>query len=79
MFGNGKINPSSKELQMKKFSRKGIYAKINIKKKDIFSKKNVIIRRPYNGLDPDDINKFLGKKNIKYIKKNQSLKKKYIN
>jgi sialic acid synthase SpsE len=79
LFGNGKINPSNKELEMKKFSRKGIYAKINIKKKDIFSDKNLIIRRPYNGLDPDDINKFLGKKNTKYIKKNQSLKKKYIN
>ena len=47
-LNDGKINPSKNELKMKKFCRKGLYAKINIKKGDIFSQKNIIIRRPYN-------------------------------
>lgn len=78
-LGNGEINPSNKELKMKKFCRKGLYAKNNIKKGDIFSRKNIIIRRPYNGYNPENINIFLKNKNKKYLQKGQSLKKENIN
>jgi len=75
LLGNGKIFPSNKELKMKKFCRKGLYAKNDIKKGHIFLQKNIIIRRPYNGLDPEKISIFLGKKNKKNLIEGQSLKK----
>lgn len=64
------ITPS--EHRTKMLVRKSIVASINIKKGEIFSKKNITTKRPGNGLSPFLIKKILGKKSkINYFKDQQ--------
>ena len=61
-IGDGKIDPSKKELQIKKFARKSIFARKKIKKNDIFTKENLELRRPGTGICASKFNKIVGKK-----------------
>lgn len=54
--------------------RKKIVAKIIIKKGDIFSSKNIALKRPANRISPFEVEKILGKKAKKNYKIDQDLK-----
>lgn len=58
-----------------KIVRKSIYAKVNIKKGEIFTFENLKICRPAEGLDPSYIYKLLKKKSKKNYKENQKITK----
>jgi N,N'-diacetyllegionaminate synthase len=63
------------ETNMKKVSRKSIFTKLDIKKNNKFLEKNIQFKRPGTGLIPlDYLNKIIGKKAKKDLKKNQMLK-----
>ena len=63
------------EREMKKVSRKGVYYNSNIKKGKKITLKDLIFLRPYNGLYPSQIKKFLNKKIRKGVKKFEYVKK----
>jgi N,N'-diacetyllegionaminate synthase len=57
-LGSGVKSPSKSELKNKDIARKSIVAACNIKRGEIFSEKNLTVKRPGNGISPifwDDI------------------------
>ncbi len=62
------------EKKTKLLVRKSLVAKVNIKKGEIFSEKNITTKRPGTGVSPFKIKKFLGKKSSKNFKKDQFIK-----
>ena len=70
---NDKIITKS-EQKTKLLVRKSLVANNDIKKGEIFSKKNITTKRPGSGISPFKINKFLGKKSRKNFKKDQFIK-----
>jgi N,N'-diacetyllegionaminate synthase len=60
-IGSGIKVITKSEKQNIKISRKSIVAKINIKKGDIFSNKNITTKRPGNGISPMKWDLFIGK------------------
>ena len=71
--GNGQIHPTKKELNYKKYFRKGIYAKKDIKKGELFTEQNIIKRRPSNDTNISIYSKLIGKKAKFYYKKFNSI------
>jgi len=69
-LGTDDIEPRKYEKSFRKHFRKSIYATKNIKKGEIFSIKNIVIRRPQGKLDPKKYKDIIGKKSKFYIKKN---------
>jgi N,N'-diacetyllegionaminate synthase len=55
-------------------SRKSIHANIDIKIGDIFSNKNLCIKRPGNGLAPTYFEKIIGKKSKYNFKKDEKIR-----
>ena len=76
--GTGIINPTIQELRIKKIARKSIYVKKTILKNEIFTLKNLEIKRPQGSLEPIYLNKIINKKSLKNIKTGTSLKKTHI-
>lgn len=74
ILGNGLKKPSLSELKNIKIVRKSIVAKIDIKKGDIFSKKNLITKRPGNGISPMYWDKLVGKKSTRKFKKDDLIR-----
>lgn len=66
--------PQVGEIEHRKLGRKSIVAKIGIKKGDIFSKKNITLKRPGTGLPPFFFEKIMGKKSKKKFKKDDLIK-----
>ena len=62
MLGNGKKIPTKNELKNKPFARKSLVAKIDIKKGEKFSEKNLTTKRPARGISPMRFNSYLKKK-----------------
>lgn len=60
--------PSLKELKNLKYVRKSIYAKKAIKKGQSFSYKNIIPKRPMNGMSANKIKQIIGRKAKKNFK-----------
>tara|TARA_B110000037_G_C17087646_1_gene492634 strand:+ start:655 stop:1665 length:1011 start_codon:yes stop_codon:yes gene_type:complete len=60
-LGSNIKKPSKSELQNIQIVRKSIVAKININKGKIFTKKNLTVKRPGNGISPMQWDKILGK------------------
>jgi N,N'-diacetyllegionaminate synthase len=57
-LGSGIKKPSKSEMPNMQIARKSIVANVNIKKGEIFTQKNITIKRPGNGINPmrwDDI------------------------
>ena len=73
-IGTGKIGPSKKELLMKKFARKSIFAKCNIKKNEKFTFKNIEKRRPGDGIDVSEFEKILMKRSNRNYSKGDLIK-----
>ena len=61
-LGKFEKKPSSKEKKIRLYARKSIVAKKIIKKGEIFTKFNLTLKRPGNGIEPNRIGKFYGRK-----------------
>ncbi|RZD43827.1 MAG: N-acetylneuraminate synthase [Thaumarchaeota archaeon] len=75
MLGNPNIKPTKEEEKMKIIARRSICAIQDIKKGEIFTPKNLGIRRPGNGLKPIEIEKIFGTKAVKNIINGRVLEK----
>ena len=64
-LGNGIKKPSSSEIKNIPIARKSIVAAKKIKKGEIFTIKNLTVKRPGTGLSPMLWDKILGKKSLK--------------
>lgn len=73
-LGNGIKKPTLLELRSIKTVRKSLVAKTNIKKDEIFSEKNLIIKRPGIGISPSKYWQYIGKKSKKNYKRDSLIK-----
>ena len=64
-LGNGIKEPSNNEITNKQIVRRSIVAKVGIKKGDILTEKNLVCKRPGDGINPMKWNQVIGKKAIK--------------
>ena len=62
MLGDGKKSINESALKNKQIVKKSIYAKTEIKKDEIFSKKNLALLRPEGGISPQSLDKLIGKR-----------------
>lgn len=76
-LGKVEVNPSSSEKKYIKF-RRSIYVTKNIKKNEIFTKKNIKVIRPGLGLHPKHYDFVLGKRAKKSLKRGTALKNLFI-
>ncbi len=74
LLGSYKKKPSKTELKVKKFIRKSIVAKFDIKKGDNFSELNIISKRPEGGISPLKWRKIIGKRSKQNFKKDEFIK-----
>ena len=65
LLGSHIKKPSKSELKNKKFIRKSIVAKKNIKKGEVFSEFNTTCKRPEGGISPIYWDNVMGKKSKK--------------
>ena len=65
---------TKKELSLKKHARKSIIAKTKINKGELFTKKNLTIKRPGTGIEPKKIFSLIGKKSKKNFKEDDLIK-----
>jgi sialic acid synthase SpsE len=72
-LGSHDKKPTEKEKNMMKLVRKSIVAKKDIKKGTTISKDILIIKRPGTGLRPAEIDKIIGMKTKRDIKKDEVL------
>ena len=78
ILGNKSILPSKTEKKTKKIFRRSVTALKNIKKGEKYSKYNICLKRPANGLHPKYLNFLLGKKAKINIKINSKIQKKHL-
>ena len=74
MLGSYEKKITQSERKNLKTVRKSVIAKIDIKKGEKFSLKNLIIKRPGEGLPPIFLDKLIGKKAYKKFKKDDYIK-----
>lgn len=67
--GDGIKSPSKSEMKNKSIVRKSIVANTEIKKGDIFTEKNLAIKRPGTGISPMKWDNLIGKISNKYYSK----------
>jgi N,N'-diacetyllegionaminate synthase len=60
-LGDGLKRPSASELKNISITRKSLVASRNIKKGEVFSKENIITKRPGNGISPMRLNEIIGR------------------
>lgn len=72
-LGNGIKIPSKSEIKNINIVRKSIVAKVKIKKNEIFSERNLTIKRPGSGIDPMKWNKIIGTKATKDYEEDELL------
>ena len=77
-MGSGIKKPSNSEKKIILIARKSIVANKNIKKHEIFTKKNLAIKRPGTGISPIHFNKILGLKSDRDYVEDQIIKFKNI-
>jgi N,N'-diacetyllegionaminate synthase len=75
ILGSKEKRPTSSEIKNINIVRKSIVATTNIKRGDIFSDKNISIKRPGTGLAPKYYFKIMGKKCKRDIKFGDLIKK----
>ena len=78
MLGKKQIDPSKREKLMRVPFRRSITAKSFIKKGDIFTKKNLTLKRPQSGLHPSYFSKVIGKKSKFNLKIDHKITKRYF-
>jgi sialic acid synthase SpsE len=72
-LGTSIVEPTPKELEMRKIARRSIVASKNISKGDIISKDMVDFKRPGTGLPPKFVEYIIGKKVKIDIKRNEQI------
>lgn len=72
-LGHGNKEPTESELENIHLARKGIKAKNNITKGEVFSESNIITKRPYNITCASDFWEIIGKKAKKNYSKNEDI------
>jgi len=78
-LGQEKRKLSKKEIKQRLIMRRSIFSAKNLTKGHKLNKNDIILKRPGTGTPVNKINKFLGKKINKSIKKDQYLKLRDIN
>jgi N,N'-diacetyllegionaminate synthase len=73
-IGDGIKKPSKSEIGNMVIARKSIVAKKSIKKGEIFTDKNITVKRPGNGLSPMLWEEILGKKAVKNFQEDEIIK-----
>ena len=74
-MGNGaKVGPRKEEMDMFLKGRRSIHVDKNLSKGSILKKSDLVIKRPGYGIIPSKLNKLIGKKLKKNLKKDQWLK-----
>ncbi len=71
MMGSEEIKPTETEETLKITARRSVFAISEIKEGDVFTKKNIGLKRPGNGLPPEYFEVVLGRKSTKYFKKGE--------
>ena len=71
--GSGDLKPKKDEQKLKTKYRRSITCISKMNKGDIFSKKNISLMRPANGLHPKFYKKILGTKSKKNIKNGKKI------
>lgn len=77
-FGNGVKQPAKNEGKIRDVARKSIVAKVNIPKDSRVMPEMIDIRRPGTGIEPRYLNKILGKKAIRNIRKDSLIKYSFL-
>ena len=72
-------NIYKKEIKIRQWARRSLFATRDIKKGEKFTKQNIWSIRPGTGIPSEYYDKIIGKKIMKSIKKGKLLKKKHIN
>ena len=78
LLGDRKINPSKYEKSFRKFFRKGVYFRRDIKKGKKILEEDIIVRRPMNTTDPKDVKKIIGKVTKKYFFEGDNVNKNFL-
>ncbi len=71
VLGDGEKKPSDTEIKNKEIARKSIVARVDIRKGDIFTEKNLAAKRPGNGISPMKWYDILGKKAARDFRKDE--------
>ena len=74
ILGSHIKKPTKSEIKNIKIIRKSIVAKINIKKGEKFTNKNLILKRPGNGISPNKLSFLIGKRAKKNYTADQIIK-----
>jgi N-acetylneuraminate synthase/N,N'-diacetyllegionaminate synthase len=70
-LGSSIVEPTPKELEMRKIARRSIVASKNINKGDVITKNMITVKRPGTGLVPKFINYVIGRRAKVDIKRNE--------
>ncbi len=73
MLGSKNKIINQKEIEMRNFARRSIVASKDIKSGSTLNNNNITLKRPGNGISPYLFKKIIGKKTIKFIKKDSLL------
>lgn len=73
MLGSDELQPTEKEIQMRKICHRSITASANIACGDTLSEENLCMRRPGTGLTGEYWEKIIGKNTTRFIKKGEQL------
>lgn len=77
ILGDQDVFATKKEIKSKLWASRSIFSYQNIKIGERFSKNNIKLLRPGNGIPPSDFKKILGKKSKMNILKNTPIKRKH--
>lgn len=70
-LGDGTKKPSPSEIKNQIIARKSIIAAQNIKKGELLTERNLMVKRPGNGISPMEWDKVVGKKAIRAFKEDE--------
>ena len=71
VLGEFDRKPNSEEIEISKMIRKSIVSSEVIKKGDLFSASNLMIKRPGTGLLPSEMESIIGRKAVRNINKDE--------
>jgi N,N'-diacetyllegionaminate synthase len=78
LLGSYEKKPTKKELEMRKFARRGVVANRNINKGEKILLKDITFKRPSTFIPAEDIKLIIGKKALKNIRIDMPMKFKYF-
>ena len=79
LLGHNKKKFSKEEIKIQLMAKKSCVTINDLKKNHVLTRGDVCFKRPGTGISPLELNKILGKRIVKDIKKNKVIEKKMIN